>query len=512
MMSKHKLLSLAALAVTLSGILLLAGSILGGFISTVTLETIGSRQVWGITIGFALAFVGYLFHKRVTGDLTLDGVPRITLTVGIFFALTIELIVIVDLLGFHEKKIVPLRGTEERLVALEAMVHRTGRTPTNCLRPSTYLIPPVQVESVVGGLDTPVYVTHAKDGSGQLFVVEQAGRIQIVKEGKLLPQPFLDISEHVISPRSDPPGGTEQGLLSVAFHPNYQENGRFFVNYTAIEDGRTIVEEYQRAGELSVPNPMSERVILEVAQPNHAHNGGLIQFGPDGFLYIGLGDGGGQNQKSAKNAQDLGSLLGKILRIDVNKEAPYVVPPDNPFVGQNGIRSEIFAYGFRNPWRFSFDRCEGSLYLADVGAFNWEEVNFVRKGGNYGWPVLEGAHCLFPKNTFYWCDKTRFQFPITEYGHLDRDPTGGMAIIGGYVYRGKRFPQLAGYYFLSDWISRRLWVLIETEANPNRWERREVLQLDFMPTSFGEGEDGELYLTGYNGTLYRLEQASGSFY
>lgn len=274
--------------------------------------------------------------------------------------------------------------------------------------------------------------------------------------------------------------------------------------------------EYQRTGNLSVADPKSARVVLEVAQPDRAHNGGLLQFGPDGFLYIGLGDGGpdrdGDGRDLGKTAQDLGSLLGKVLRIDVNKEEPYVIPSDNPFVGQKGMRSEIFAYGFRNPWRFSFDRCDGSLYLADVGENTWEEVNFVRRGGNYGWPVLEGAHCFMRKNVFNGCDPTGFEFPINEYGHVSKDPNGGDAIIGGYVYRGKRFPQLTGYYFLSDWISRRLWVLIETEANPNRWERREVLQLSFMPTSFGEGEDGELYLTGYNGSLYHIELSSGSFY
>jgi len=364
---------------------------------------------------------------------------------------------------------------------------------------------------VVSGFATPVYVTHANDGSGQLFVVERAGRIRIVKEGKLLPKPFLDIHEHVISVESDPPGRTrEQGLLSMAFHPNYQENGRFFVKYTAFEDGRTIVAEYRRAEDLSVADPSSERVILEVAQPDDPHNGGHLQFGPEGFLYISLGDGGGPG--GPNNGQDLKSLLGKILRIDVNKEAPYVIPPDNPFVGQSEVRSEIFAYGFRNPWRFSFDRCEGSLYLADVGGKNWEEVNFVMKGGNYGWPVLEGGHCWPTKAAPYWCDKTRFQFPISEYGHLHRDQYGGNVVIGGYVYRGKRFPQLAGYYFFADFVSQRLWALIETEGNPNRWERKKVLGLEFAPSSFGEGEAGELYLTGYNGTLYRLEQASGSFY
>jgi len=203
----------------------------------------------------------------------------------------------------------------------------------------------------------------------------------------------------VLSKDSDPSrADAEQGFLSIAFHPNYSANRRFFVNYTAIPVGRTIVAEYVVPPGSTVADPKSRRVILEVAQPGKHHNGGLLHFGKDGYLYIGMGDGGTEPGLE-RNAQDLGSLLGKILHIDVNKAAPYVSPSDNPFRNKQYVRPEIFAYGFRNPWRFSFDRCEGSLYLGDVGSYLWEEVNVVNKGGNYGWPYFEGNECRgYPKN------------------------------------------------------------------------------------------------------------------
>ena len=213
-----------------------------------------------------------------------------------------------------------------------------------------------------------------------------------------------------------------------------------------------------------------------------------------------MGDGGDIGDPS-NNAQNLGTLLGKMLRIDVDTDLPYVIPPDNPFVGQERVRPEIFAYGFRNPWRFSFDRCDGSLFVGDVGQRSWEEVNLVTKGGNYGWRIMEGAHCYLPRS---FCDRTRLDLPIVEYGHSWLDKHGGNAVIGGYVYRGQRFPQLAGGYFFADFLSTRLWLLTQARSSPHRWRRREALQTNVLVSSFGEGEDGELYLVGYKGTLYLL--------
>jgi len=387
------------------------------------------------------------------------------------------------------------------------VVQRTGKLPSECPKPTGSRIPPIQIKPVVKGLYHPNYVTHANDGSGQLFVVERAGTVRVVKEGRLLPTPFLDISEHVFSPDSDPPSATtEQGFLSIVFHPNYSTNRRFFVNYTAIPDGRTIVAEYVVSPGATVANPKSRRVILEVAQPGIAHNGGLLKFGKDGYLYIGMGDGSDM-PGFERNAQDLGSLLGKILRIDVNKVAPYVIPSDNPFRGKRHMRPEIFAYGFRNPWRFSFDRCDGTLFLGDVGSYLWEEVNLVIKEGNYGWPYFEGNECRGYEKE---CKKTSYQSPISVYDRpLDENGekgTIGAAVIGGYVYRGKRFPQLSGYYFFTDYFSRTLWTLTESEEKPHRWERQVALKLGFSPSSFGEGEDGELYITGYDGTLHQIVQ------
>jgi len=315
-----------------------------------------------------------------------------------------------------------------------------------------------------------------------------------------LSEPFLDIRDRVISDESNPTASWEQGLLSVAFHPDYAANGRLFVDYTALEDGRTIAAEYHVTNNPNVADRDSERVILEVLQPGRDHNGGQLQFAPDGFLYIGMGDGGLRGDPG-NNGQNLGTLLGKILRIDVNSDLPYGIPADNPFLHRQGVRPEIFVYGFRNPWRFSFDRCDGTLFVADVGAQRWEEVNLVAKGGNYGWSIMEGAHCFPPKSA---CDRGGLQLPIVEYGHSRFDMRGGNAIIGGYVYRGRRFPELSGHYFFTDFLSTRLWMLTEMRSSGNRWQRKQVLQTSILISSFGEGEDGELYLVGYDGTVYVL--------
>ena len=349
--------------------------------------------------------------------------------------------------------------------------------------------PTIQLQSIVsGGLAQPLYVTHAGDGSGRLFIVEQAGVIRIFENGSLLATPFLDIRSRVLS-------GGEQGLLSVAFHPQYSSNRRFFVNYTATGVAtpyKSVIAEYH----VSTSNPdvadLTERVLLEIPDRYPNHNGGLNLFGPDGYLYIGLGDEGGAGDPQ-NNGQNLGTLFGKVLRIDVNGSLPYAIPSDNPFIGTAGARGEIWAYGLRNPWRFSFDRCDGRLFLADVGQAAWEEVDIIQKGGNYGWNIMEGPACYVSGCTTIGLP------PITSYDHT----LGDCSITGGYVYRGTASPALTGWYLFADFCTGRLWSLRET--SPNNWTMTQAAQTGLGISSFGEDQNGEVYIVDYNGgALYRV--------
>jgi len=346
-------------------------------------------------------------------------------------------------------------------------------------------LPPVALRRIAIGLTQPVYVVHAGDGAGRLFVVEQAGVIRIVRDGQLLRAPFLDVRRRVIA-------GGELGLLSVAFHPRYATNGRLFVNYTT--DGgnlRTVIAEYR----VSAGNPdvadVAERVLLEIAQPFRNHNGGLNLFGPDGMLYVGMGDGGSGGDPF-NNGQRLDALLGKLLRIDVDGATPYRTPPNNPFVGRGSARGEIWAYGLRNPWRFSFDRGTGRLFLADVGQNAWEEVDLVEKGQNYGWNIMEGTHCFNPPTD---CNTNGLRVPIAEYGRAD-----GCSITGGYVYRGPRIPGLVGRYLFGDYCSGRVWALSETA--PGRWAAAQLLETGLRISSFGEDQDGEIHIVDHSGGVY----------
>jgi len=364
----------------------------------------------------------------------------------------------------------------------------TGIPPSAC-GTASLLMPQIQLQLLVAGLAQPVYITHAGDGSGRLFIVEQGGVIRIFKNGSLLTTPFLNITSRVIS-------GGEQGLLSVAFHPNYETNGRFFVNYTAPGGGaagQSIIAEYR----VSAANPdvadNTERVLLAIPDPFSNHNGGLNKFGPDGFLYIGLGDGGSGGDPQ-NNGQRLDTLFGKVLRINVDGAQPYAIPSDNPFVGTTGARGEIWAYGLRNPWRFSFDPCNNRLFLADVGQNAWEEVDLIQRGGNYGWRIMEGPVCFNPPSG---CSTTGLQMPIGSYDHGQ-----GCSVTGGYVYRGTASPILIGRYLFADYCSGRLWELRET--GPNVWAMRQLAQTGLTISSFGEGEDRELYIVHHAGSIYRV--------
>lgn len=346
--------------------------------------------------------------------------------------------------------------------------------------------PTIALQQIADGFDRPLHITHAGDGSGRLFVVEKVGRIRIVRDGQVLPEPFLDITDRVGS------RANEQGLLSVAFHPRYRENGWLFVNYTD-NDGDTVVSRFEATGDRA--DPVSEQVVLTIGQPFSNHNGGLIVFGPDGMLYIGMGDGGSAGDPLGAG-QDRSTLLGKILRINV-EDLPYTIPPDNPWADGVDGRQENWVIGVRNPWRFSFDRATGDLFIADVGQNRLEEVHLLRAGriagANLGWNVMEGDEC-FRRND---CNRDAFDLPIDVYPH-----SLGCSVTGGHVYRGAAFPALQGVYVFGDFCSGRIWGLRPSGAE---WERVELLQSGLQIASFGEDEAGELYVAGYNnGALYRI--------
>ena len=343
------------------------------------------------------------------------------------------------------------------------------------------------VEEVARGLDAPVYLT-APSGDQRLFVVEQPGRIRIVENSGMIVKPFLDITGKVGY-------GGERGLLSVAFHPAYRSNGFFFVNYTD-KSGDTRIERYTVSADRNVADPASARMILTIRQPYSNHNGGHNLFGPDGMLYVGMGDGGSQRDPHG-NGQNTNVLLGKLLRIDVDRGEPYSVPSGNPYASGGG-RGEIWATGLRNPWRFAFDRTTGLLYIADVGQEKYEEINIApasRAGVNYGWSIMDGPSCF--RSPF--CSKTQFQQPALTYGH-DR---GTCSIIGGFVYRGRKIPEIAGQYFYSDYCSS--WIRSVTYADGKVSEPRQWLDGGVGSiASFGEDSQGELYICSSNGRVYRI--------
>ncbi len=350
---------------------------------------------------------------------------------------------------------------------------------------------------VAEGLDRPLFATHAGDESGRLFILEKAGTVRILAGDRTVARPFLDIRDRVGS------SGSEQGLLGLAFAPDYERSGRFYVNYTD-RRGDTVVARYQVTADPDLADSAGETVVLKFDQPAGNHNGGMLAFGPDGQLWIGTGDGGGANDRYG-NGQNPQTLLGKMLRLDVTSDPDraYAIPADNPWLsfdwnGQD-VRDEVWAVGLRNPWRYSFDRDTGDLWIADVGQNRYEEINRVPAGSpgglNFGWPIAEGLHC-FPEDKA--CDRSGLEAPVYDYSHEE----GNCSITGGYVYRGKLAPALEGAYLFGDFCSGKIWALAREGAG---WKSVEMLDTNLSLSSFGEDEDGELYVADLNrGGIYRL--------
>lgn len=373
--------------------------------------------------------------------------------------------------------------------------------------------PTITLTTVVSGLSRPVHIANAGDNSGRLFIVEQGGLVRIVRNGNLLVTPFLDIQGRVLSP-----SGGEQGLLSIAFPPGFGSGKNYFYVYYTNLDGNNQVSRFHLSSNPDVADASSEELILLIPHPTYSnHNGGQLVFGPDGYLYIGTGDGGSGGDPN-KNAQNPASLLGKLLRIKVEEKPtpsvalpnkmyfpavmasntrPYSIPPSNPFVGQPGYRPEIWALGLRNPWRYSFDRLTGDLYIGDVGQDTREEVDLQLAnspgGQNYGWNIMEGFICYPPGTS---CNSTGLTLPIHDYPHNPE-----CSITGGFVYRGPTYPSMQGIYFYTDYCSGKIWGLQKINGT---WQNQQLYVVGFGPTSFGEDQAGELYLATMSGTIYQI--------
>ena len=362
-------------------------------------------------------------------------------------------------------------------------------------------LPSVTLEPIATGLADPLGVVDAGDSSGRLFIVLQGGQVVILANGNVLDTPFLDIRERVRS-------GDERGLLGLVFHPQFQANGFFYVNYTDLQ-GHTVISRFQVSSVANIADNQSELILLTIEQPFANHNGGQIQFGPDEFLYIGTGDGGAGGDPQNR-AQNLGDLLGKMLRIDVNgddfptdPERNYTIPANNPFINNPGALNEIWAYGLRNPWRFSFDHLTGALFIGDVGQGVWEEIDrqpLTSSGGeNYGWRSMEGKHCFNPEEN---CPLDGLTLPIVEYPHNLDNEFLGCAVIGGYQYRGMAIPQLFGMYIYGDFCSGKIWAAHESNGE---WETEILLDSGRLITSFGEDQNGSLFVSDAGtGSILRM--------
>jgi glucose/arabinose dehydrogenase len=369
-------------------------------------------------------------------------------------------------------------------------------TPPSCDSSPVTGTPQLTAVRIASGLSSPLDVQAVAGDRTRLFVVEQVGRIRVIRGGALLSAPFLDIASRISS-------GGERGLLGLAFHPAYAQNGRFFVNYTD-PNGNTRISEFHATPGTDTADPASERQILFVTQPFANHNGGGLAFGNDGMLYIGLGDGGSGGDPLG-NGQSLGTPLGKMLRIDVDRGAPFAVPPDNPFVGNAAAIPAIWAYGLRNPWRFAFDRATGDLYIGDVGQNALEEVDVglaARRGGeNYGWNIMEGSRCFRPSSG---CPTAGLTLPVLDYGRGE-----GCSITGGVVYRGCRMPGYHGTYFYGDYCTAmiRSFRLVNGQALDQRdWTAALGRGIGNI-SSFGVDADGEVHIVDHGGSVYRVQPA-----
>ena len=388
----------------------------------------------------------------------------------------------------------PIFPTASPVPALETATIEPDHTPTTVPEIEQPVSPqfPEQVQArwelITGGLNNPIGLANARDGSERLFVIEQAGRIRVLENRELLDNVFLDIREKISC-------CGERGLLGLAFHPQYAVNGYFYVNYTDL-NGDTVISRFEVSEDRAKADPASELQLLIIEQPFGNHNGGGMAFGPDGYLYLALGDGGSGGDPMG-NAQNTNSFLGKLLRIDVNQPAGYSVPSDNPFTDGGGA-PEVWAFGLRNPWRFSFDRLTGDLYIGDVGQGSWEEIDYLPAGhpggANFGWNYSEGSQ---PYLTASIPSDLSLIDPVAEYG---RDQ--GFSVIGGLVYRGEQLPEFDGIYFYGDYGSGFIWGLYRDAEGS--WHNRILFETGSSITSFGEDENGELYYVSQRGELYQL--------
>ena len=372
---------------------------------------------------------------------------------------------------------------------------------------------------ITAGLDRPVYLTAPAGTEDELYVLEQKGKVRLIKSERLLKTPFLDITDRVHNPLFP---GDERGLLGMAFHPLFYETGYFYLNYVSV-DQHTIVSRFCVKPLSSLRQ--SEVVLFNIVQPYSNHNGGQIEFGPDGYLYVGVGDGGSAGDPE-KNGQNKNSLLGTILRIDVDSGSPYGIPKNNPFYKTKNTKGEIWLYGLRNPWRFSFDAEAGEIYIGDVGQNSWEEIHVVSlmDGGlNLGWNIMEGSHCFFPE---HGCDTAGLVLPVFEYPNdanymktlagfsQTRWGVQGCSITGGYVYRGKLIPEFKGHYLFADYCTGKFWSFVyrnpETTLFTDRTEelRKETGKKQFYVSSFGKGGLGEIYFLDYEGSVYKIISSS----
>jgi len=379
----------------------------------------------------------------------------------------------------------------------------------------SFIFSSIGVQKIASGFDKPVYIVTNPSDAEQLYVIEQKGVVRLIEKGSVVKTPFLDIKDRVHRPLFP---GDEMGMLGLAFDPSFKENQFIYVHYND-KDDNTIISRFKVKGKLA--DKKSEKNILTLAQPYSNHNGGTIEFGPDGYLYIGLGDGGSAGDPE-KRAQDLTNLFGKILRIDINTDKPYLVPKDNPFTYYRKFKDEIWSYGLRNPWRFSFDYLTGDMIIGDVGQNLWEEINIEyakdNKGGNnYGWNVMEGNHC-YPEDAT--CSNEGYIMPAFEYPNnanyaktlfgIKQPNMDGCSITGGYVYRGKNIPKLYGKYIFGDYCTGKVWSIriVEGKGEELVDHTKDILssmgKREFYLSSFGQDNDQELFLIDYNGTIYRL--------